>query len=403
VKDKDSNFLIHSNLITPFETYNYIMSADPHVPTAYTGVVFPYVEELSDIDYSIVGRVFTRYFAGQFGTDRHSAMQALDSIKTGWGVICKTVWGSEIAHLLRVIEICFEVQGHVRCYVNPTGQYSGAVIFGGLFTLKIGDKVIEPYGRDQIVAGINNSTPHVAALDFIFAQMYFGTHDERTASKQTVRTVRDVAFLIRSKGVVEAQRSEIVKRAYHLKFKSEPGYLTPTAFNISRVLNAINDLSFPESEFSLHPEALFAASRAERLLSAFGIECPSFVVPGGKKMSLEDSFKVKDRGADGNVTQREVHKISVALVSFKKAVDDFELVKKEKVVFNPFGNQLGSRSSTDKMTKSFEKDSADQIITALRSAVGAVQKAESAGKRKDREGEDGDDEERAKRNKFFDV
>jgi hypothetical protein len=374
-----------------------MITSDAHLPTGFTGVYLPYVSELTTPDFSILPRVFSNYFLGFLGNNRDQAFHMLDQLKSMWGTVCKTEHGAVMAHVLRVIEIAFACQGTIRL-VKPTGHsYGGAVILGGLFTLKVWDRLHHPVDRTELLSQIHSASPHQASLDFIFNNIYYADDAARNAAKASVRNVRDVSFQIRSHGVVEAQRKAVVEKAYLLSFAGEKELLSPTAHNIVEVLTAISNDAIPESSFPMHPEAVLEESKAGRLLSAFGIEVPSFLVPGGKKMSLNGNFSVKTNvpGAVGQAAQQTIHKIAVIGLPLADALRDLETVRKDQYVLNPYGNMSAARVSTAGIVRTFEKDSADSIVVALRAVSGASQNV--AGRAKRGRGDDEDDDEAQKK------
>jgi hypothetical protein len=137
-------------------------------------------------------------------------------------------------------------------------------------------------------------------------------------------------------------------------------------------------------------------------LSAFGIGVPSLWVDGGKKLSLEGNMQVTERDTNGAPVQRQITKVGVLMKTLKEAVADFNTCKSEKAIKNPFGSKLGSRASSNSILHVFEKDQAANIISNMRKAVGAVQRAEQGGKRQ-RDEQDEEADERRKRVALFDV
>jgi hypothetical protein len=216
-----------------------------------------------------------------------------------------------------------------------------------------------------------------------------------------------VAVEIRTHPFSIGEERGIIEKAYFLSFHNDLEFFYPNSHNIAKVLKAIADDSLIETNFPLHPEAITSADRTYRLLSAFGMDVPTFIVPGGKKMSLEGNFTVPDRDAKGDATVKDVHKIAVAFTDLKQAFIDFNTVKASKEIQNPFGNKGLSNSNAYTNTgllSRFEKDHAQDILVALREAVGAKPPTAgtAAGKRA-RETDNNAMDRKAKKSKLFDV
>jgi hypothetical protein len=242
---------------------------------------------------------------------------------------------------------------------------------GGLYTLSYNDKLYVPVSREEILSAVKNASPHLASLTYIFSKIHYSSDVERENAMNNCSTLADVNKQIRMKGIIEAERPEIRRRAYHLNFPGDGQYLNPSAFNIAKIFTAIGDAT-SVAIYPIHPAAIDSNSREERLLSAFGANVPTFMVANGKKMSLEGSFHVRERDARGaNLVNRDVKKIACVLTTLPLAYADFLKMKDTKSVLNPFGSQIGRSNANTAIARSFEDESAQNIITALRKAVGA--------------------------------
>jgi hypothetical protein len=195
----------------------------------------------------------------------------------------------------------------------------------------------------------------------------------------------------------------MIKKANLLAFPNSQGeFLNATAHNIANVFSAIGDQAIPESNFPLHPDAITSSDRTERLLSAFGVEIPCFRVPGGKSMSLEGKFSVRDRGSDGKPEDRDIHTIGAVLLPLDRAFANFKEMKDTKKVLNPFGSKLAGQASANSRVKKWERDSGDSVIVALRKAVGASANVPNKGGNKRTADDDDIDNRGGKRAAAFD-
>jgi len=338
---------------------------------------------------------------GFLGTSMEDALDMLETLKSSWGNICRTEEGFELAHQIRMIEIALQTQSHFVFKKNHSNQYEGSVLLGGMFTLKVNGSVYEPESADLLKDRLIQSSSHESSLDFILSKLVYTAPETAASVRLLIHNIKDLSFIIRSRSYNSTFESEFVAKAYQLNFRGDGNYLSPTSHNITTVLNAMSDPSVSEAPFPLHPEAITSQDRDYRLLSAFGISVPDFLVPAGKKMSLEGNFVVKEDGPKGKMT-RDVHKVAVIMKDIKAAYQDLLQVKKDRAIQNPFGNKLGTASSYNSsgLVTRFEGDHARDVITALRKFTGAKEATVNPKRFRD---EDDEDDKRAKKSKLFDV
>lgn len=378
--------MIHTNLVTPKTSYRYMIVTDNDIPTSDNGLVMPYVTHLTKTDNQTVPRVIQNFFMGYLGVNAGQALQMFESVKMGYGVIAKTGWGDELSHMYKCIDIALRTQCYLRVLQGPNVSYGGCVLFGGMYTIRHGDREFQSVDRPTLVQALKKASPHHAALIDILV-LAGKTTAEATVVASTIFKMTELSFTIRSLALTEVAKLEITKKAQLLNF-SNSDYLTPTSYNVSRVFNAINNSAVSDHSFPLHPDAILYTERAYRLLGAFGVTAPSFRVVGGKKMSLEGLFQVPEI-KDGERTLRNVSKIGYYMVPLKVAIEDFRTMKEEKSILNPFGNPIGNRVSTNSVVRSVEKEAMMSVLSSIRNAVGASAEVSQASKRKAQQEEEG--------------
>jgi hypothetical protein len=167
--------------------------------------------------------------------------------------------------------------------------------------------------------------------------------------------------------------------------------LTATAANIALVLSYITDSTKDLAELPfLHHSYLFSSNRRELAWSAFGSLAPSFRVPSGKAMRLDQPFNVSIRTGVGKApgpATREVKSIAAHIVPLDLAVRHLDEVIRKKEVLNPFGN-ASVRVSESNLNKVFNGESCALIVAGLRKLSGSVIAVSGGSKRRDIADED---------------
>lgn len=338
-----------------------------------------------------------------FGADRTDCVQGFESFKTGWGAMVGTTWEMELTHLYWVLGAALEAQSTTRVIVDNAGKYQGSMILGGGFSIQIGKEGTNysAVSHADLVSALPRSTPHLGALTEIYANIIFTNDEARAQAVASCLSMHDIRSAIALNGATERTGQAIDERAPFLSFPNDPPFLSVTAHNIQTVLQAIADPGISERQFPLHYSALRVHNRSERLLSAFGVTAPSFRVPGGKEMSLERSFEATRKGADGKMESVAVRKIAVVMKPYREAFSDLSTVISTRKILNPFGSAVVGRISSNSLLRSFERESCDGILGALRGAcsISALMGGGEASKRK----HDDDQEMTAKRPRMFDF
>jgi hypothetical protein len=369
-----------------------------------TGMSLPFSSALTKSDYAVIPRVIQRYFLGCLGVSSDLARMEFDEVKSSWGNLAKTKWGDELAHMYRGIEIALDAQATLRVVRTNQNVYRGLILYGGMFELHSQGKVYIPVPRDELIQELVMSNPHASALNFIYDCIIYPDVAGRNAAKAAATSIRDINLQIITQGYAVSRREEVLKRAHLLTFPTAQGnFLIPTAFNIGNVFTAIGDPSISELAFPLHPDAITSGNRTERLLSSFGVDIPVFMVPGGKKMSLEGKFSVRERNTKGEPEDRDIHTVGAILLPLKDAYPAFTKMKEGKHILNPFGARLSTQASSSSRIKKYEKESGDTVISALRKAVGASATGGSSNSKKRAADDDEIDDRGGKRASGFDF
>jgi hypothetical protein len=393
----------HCNLVTRHANFDYLIRAPAQIPSESTGLLFPFVPELANPDYSTPLRVIDRFLKYCLGDSAEEVREAFDRLRSSWGVLALTSYGSQLAHMYWCLGLALESGGTVRVISSSSDSYNGCMVLGK-FSITVRDVTYNCASRETLVADFGKASPHDTALSSIFGKIFFKDDDERTDKKDECTSIHDIRKILEIKGTSEVGREEIRRLSYFLSFDENNSPLSFTAHNVSRILEAIDNAELDETSFPLYPPALLFTDRKARLWSAFGAMAPSFRVPGGKKMSLEDTFQVTERSKGGEKTTRSVKKIGFVLKPLKESLDDLNALITDKTIFNPHGASIMSRASSGALVKTFEGDQCDKVVVGLRKiAKVTISEASGSGKNKRKPEMDIDEEMNRKKARADDL
>jgi len=337
----------------------------------------------------MVPAFFTKYCIGFFGHTEEEAIEAFTSFKGGAGGLVGTKWGNELSHLCWCLDIALCAQSTLRVQTDEHSNYLGCILMGGGFTITLKDeRTFTPKEFSRVASDMMASSPHLRAMNAIANSLYSDVM-ERSAFLTATTDCHKLRTAIYHVGLTESRLITIRSHLQNLHF---PGtqYLTPTSENIRRVLTRLAEAdSSQDVNFPLAPSFILTDSRDARLWSAFGALAPSFLVPGGKAMSLSSSFEVAEKKKDGPRESRVVTKVGVMLKDIATAVNDLESVKRDRVIHNPHGSAVMTRVSSDSIIRSFEREGASMVLGALRAYCGVSVTTAGPSKRKRDEGDDG--------------
>jgi len=321
--------------------------------------------------------------------------------KAGWGSCVNTTWEKELSHIVTVLGYALEAQATLRVMTDNAGFYQGSVILGGNFSITFGEVKHSAASRRDLVADYNKSSPHLNALSNIFRCIMFADGAARSAALAQCSSIHTLRNLIATNGTTEALGHQIKERAPFLSFPADPTFLAVTSKNICTIIDAIANPNFDEWRVPLHYSCLCDTNRTIRLLSAFGSTAPSFMCPGGKVMSLENEMETLRKGKNGKPEAVNVAKMAVIMKPLAAAVIDWESMITSKTIQNPFANAVVSRISSGSLLRTYEKESATQLVASLRKAMNInLVRAGASGKRK---ADDDADKIAAKKSKLFDL
>lgn len=355
------------NLVQPFTTYDYAIRSTSDIPQGYNYLFFAYLRDLAIEDKETVPAVIERYFLHTLGSNSEECIEALEEVKSSWGVLRTTDWGKMITHLYKGIEIAMETQSVVRPFIQGAA-YHGFILIGGGYTISVSNKIFRPQPYEHIVESINKHLPFSAAWEKVkkILKEYKAVEDANVVDN--LESTADVDALIRSDDDFNLSMQDRKEILEEIRKTALPGdrFLPPTISNVIKCLKGIK-LGLPMGP--LHPIALLSDDVVLRGLSMFGNTAPSFLVPGGRKMPLSKPFEsvIKQKGKE--TISKNVNKVASVLVPLDTAVADLKTVLKEGYILNPFANNI-TRASTSAIVKTYDGDGCLDILASLRELAG---------------------------------
>lgn len=361
----------HMNLPQPYATYNHVIKNSNEIPNQ-DGLIFAFVPELARDDDSTVPNIVSGPLRGLFGSDAESAGAAVAHICKVWKDISITQWGWELTHLYTGIELSLQTGAAIRTFTTPHNVYAGFILCGSYFNVFVRGKNYEPQSFAVLQKDFGTASPHTASLTALLEKINFPTDIERQGALAACSSLYDVGVLIRKHGYNINDREEMARNASRINFPKDV-YLQLNPGTVARVFNAMAS-GLGESDIPLHHLALFKTNRSHRLLSAFGVGCPSFMIEGGRKIELTGTFSYKKVAkTQGNkkvdVTVNTIH---LAVKDFERACDDFDRMVQEKYVLTLAGTPGAAKVSARAMMREYESNGATEVIAAIRAAAGVV-------------------------------
>lgn len=291
-----------------------------HLPNA-EGLYFPYVKDLAVADSTTVPFVVQHYFMKCLGPNLVSASKSLTQLRSAWGLIKDTDLGHEMSHLYKCVHIALECQAAIYpVYTNSI--YEGCVIWGSGFAVCIDDSVYKPVAYDRLQTLVQDTSMHSKAVNEIKGLLTIDLQEELDAC----RSIRGLSNIVRRSELDVIGREKVVEAAHRLCFPNK--YWSSKQRYVKMALDMILRWSSPEDidvDIPMHPSMMFSTKATEVVLSAFGHQAPSFMIPNGKHIELKEG------------TDPPMH-LLVRMVGLKEAVLDMEYMLENAAITNNNSN-----------------------------------------------------------------
>lgn len=316
------------------------------IPFNY-GCVAKFVPELAKMDKVTVPDFIDHYLMTGLGSNMDSAKDLSSGIRSAWGIVSATTEGDILAHICKTAQISLEAQA--KPYVITSGNvYVGTAILGTKFHLTIGNKTFSPLENSEFADLIRDVDAHTASLRRILEMC------GHTESVRSMRHLRDVVLIAKLSSL---EVDQITDLAAKLSF-TQP-YWSFNYVNIIAAISLLLDSSKKiDVDIPMHPNFLFTKDRTEEVLSAFGINAPSFNFPSATKyMILEKPFS-------------DLKSINMRWVPISDAVADFKRSITEGYITQPKSAPTSSNAAVRTFTEKQKIEDLKRMLQDLTKAKG---------------------------------
>jgi hypothetical protein len=346
-------------------------------------LLFPFVSALAREDDDMVLSTINRYMFGLLGESEEVALGVYTVMKEGWGVLKNTMWGDELAHLYSCIKLCFMTGAMGRVIVTPNNIYQGFILIGTGYSLIQHDVTYTPVTKADFSKAFKSSSPHTSSFLELLDLVNFPDDMARVAAKASYNKTYQIALAFRQFGYNSNDEERIRRLARNLVFPLD-NPIPITSINVTNVLTAMSSESISEENFPLHYQAILEKDRRNRLLSAFGSTGPSFLIPGGRSVTLDGNFEYT-MTVKGKKETKTTTRMFAIIVPWAKACEDLATLLVNHTVLTPIGTPLAGRASSFSMIREYSGPGGASVLGSLRSICGVSMTGAStsaAGKRK---------------------
>jgi hypothetical protein len=294
------------------------------------GIHFPYVDELSKVDKDTVPRVLEKYFIRALGRTTEEALRNYSDVVQGWKAsLSTTLWGRQMSHLFRVIEIALPAQARPFPIVD-SGLYCGAFLSGAGFSVGMGKDVHRPdtYAKSFMELGCYGTNDTI--IEEIAAAVGLDTDSEdlpefRLHARKGVRSLSKWIRDNRTFGPTELEAATKLT----MQLRTNIPYRVPNVAGLKWAIDGIKSGEEPDESEPMYPMAMFNVDIFSLYLSAFGPLAPSPEMPGGSLMKLT---------SDGRLPEKFNKVLAMRLVTMETAIVEWRAALSSGVIHNGFTN-----------------------------------------------------------------
>jgi len=253
-----------------------------------------------------------------------AAVVVLNDLRSSWGILKETTMGKETSHIFKCIDIALRSQATVFPVFTSTQRYEGCVMWGAGYTLNVGTELYTPVNYNELLKQVKDNSMHSKALSDI-KQALAGETLEIQESLDTCMNIRELASIVQGCKLDVISQKEIVSAANRLCYENrywscQTGFVKE-AFNLYDLLDEGETIP---KDVPMHPSMLFSTDKDEMVLSAFGYQAPTFLIPNGRLIKLDS--RMRDEDIPSSFYMRPIE--------LSKAVSDMKYVREQKSITN---------------------------------------------------------------------
>jgi len=361
--------------VKDLEKFNYVIKSGSDL-TSDNVLIFPFVEALAKSDDDTVLSTIQRFMMPLMGSNREEAINNFQDLRSQWGVLKPTLWGDELAHIYSAVKLALLTGATVRVITTPNHIYQGFVLVGDGYTLYQWGNEFSPVPNSTFLKEFERTSPHTASFNELMELILFEDDMERAKEKPLIDTMQKVALALRMKGYNGSHEEKIKLLARNLIFPTDH-FLPVTAHNVTRVLTAMTN-NESEEHYPLHSLAILERDRKKRLLSAFGATAPTFIIPGGRMVSLDGEFQYTAMVGKEKKAIKTT-RMFAQVVPLERAFLDLDKLLVSRNVYTPIGTPLAGRASSFSLIREFSGTGGAAVLGALRNLCGVTMKMETGG------------------------
>jgi hypothetical protein len=289
-----------------------------------SGLFVPFVRELAVSDSTTVPALLEDYFIRSLSESREGMLQKIDELRSGWGLICSTRLGDEVSHMAKCVDIALRAQCRIYPIYSDT-IYEGSVICGAGYTISALKTVYEPIAFADLQGVVRDSSAHARSIQEIVAAV-----NDPNVNIRGCTTMRQLSTILKGVELDAMTQDTIVKAAMHLSYPNK--YWSTAGQNVKKAMVLLVDDDNIPDDYPMHPTYIFSTDRVGLILSAFGHEGPTFLIPNGKKIELDVAEPPEN--------------FTVRTVSTNVAISDMKYMMESGFVTNDVGNLSGKHRDT---------------------------------------------------------
>jgi len=280
-----------------------------------SGIWCPFILPLASPDKRTVPRVMQDYFLRFFGPTLQACFSVMENIRSAWGIVETTDAGHVLAHLCKCVDIGLLAQARIYPIIHDT-VYEGCVLIGSGFTISHSMTLFRPQPYDTLLLTMQQTNPRHHIIHEI--SKIAGEDISQFKSMRALRGKLMTCVL------TEDGKFQIEKLA--AKLAPPIPYWAVGASLILSAIALIQDTANISDDVPMHPSALFTTDRVMSVLSAFGFNAFSFMIPTAPRFKL----------AGGGLPKVKDFSLVFRIVTLRAAVADFHtMANTHEITNNP--------------------------------------------------------------------